>query len=327
MQWWNNNTIRFNNISDTVGSSSSDGKNVCVHGVPEVGCRRLVWGVYLDGGEAGITIHGNIIGATLHGAVFDNAGGNNTQTNNVFVAGPESEILMDFGAPGGGLRNVSGNVVKRNIFYWHGQSAGSRSMFGSQVGWSAAFLKPNGSDGNLFFSSAEDAKTAKVFPGATTLSEWSGRSKTVEGPVSCSNTAGEQGSMIVSSNCSWGFDHNATTQMYTSRRFRVADNDSYTIDLDCDGNWANCDTGTTSTRVCLSHYNGDWAPIIPGKNPGQVQNNAWNWSSTTGAIVNEPNGKCIEVCERGGDVGGCNVRDHQPTLLACISTCFFGFLS
>jgi len=50
------------------------------HGTPADGCRRLVWGIYLDGGEAGITIHGNIVGATLHGAVFDNAGGNNTQT-------------------------------------------------------------------------------------------------------------------------------------------------------------------------------------------------------------------------------------------------------
>ena len=44
VQWWNNNTIRYNNISDTVGSSSSDGKNVCVHGEPSSGCRRLVWG-------------------------------------------------------------------------------------------------------------------------------------------------------------------------------------------------------------------------------------------------------------------------------------------
>jgi hypothetical protein len=77
--WFNNNTIRYNNISHTVGSSSSDGQHVCVHGVPDEGCRRLVWGIYLDGGEAGITIHGNIIGASLHGAVFDNAGGNNTQ--------------------------------------------------------------------------------------------------------------------------------------------------------------------------------------------------------------------------------------------------------
>ena len=100
INWWNNNTIRYNNITRTVGSSSSNGKDVCVHGVPDAGCRRLVWGIYLDGGEAGITIHGNIIGATLHGAVFDNAGGNNTQTNNIFLGNADTPIMMDFGAPG-----------------------------------------------------------------------------------------------------------------------------------------------------------------------------------------------------------------------------------
>jgi len=31
---------------------------------------------------------------------------------------------MDFGNPGGGLRNISGNTVKKNIFYWHGHAAG-----------------------------------------------------------------------------------------------------------------------------------------------------------------------------------------------------------
>ena len=195
-------------------------------------------------------------------------------------------------------------------------------MFGSQVGWSPAFLKPNGSDHNLFFSSEEDAAAAKVFPGATNLSEWSGHSKTVEGPVTCGNTAGESGSMVVSSDCSWGFDHNVMSQLLISRRFNKAFNDSYLINLDCEGNWANCDTGTTSTRVCLDPYNGDWAPIVPGKNPGQVQNAAWNFSEATGAIVNEPNGKCIEVCERGGDVGGCNGQTGSIVQLRpCTGAC------
>ena len=46
-----------------------------MHSRPDDGsCRGLVWGIYLDGGEAGITIYGNIIDASLHGAVFDNAG-------------------------------------------------------------------------------------------------------------------------------------------------------------------------------------------------------------------------------------------------------------
>ena len=61
------------------GAHSVQGKTVCVHGQPAgPTCRGLVWGIYLDGGQSGVTNYGNIIGATLHGAIFDNAGGNNT---------------------------------------------------------------------------------------------------------------------------------------------------------------------------------------------------------------------------------------------------------
>ena len=44
---WNTaNTVRWNNVSNTQGSSSSDGKTVCVHGIPAgPWCRRLIWGV------------------------------------------------------------------------------------------------------------------------------------------------------------------------------------------------------------------------------------------------------------------------------------------
>jgi hypothetical protein len=77
-------------------------------------------------------VHGNEIDASLHGAIFDNAGGNNTHTNNIFYSlgtasassvggagkassvNPSSDstnghwsaerpspILMDFGTAGG----------------------------------------------------------------------------------------------------------------------------------------------------------------------------------------------------------------------------------
>ena len=192
--WYSANMLRYNNISNIVGSSSSDGKTVCVHGEPAgPTCRGLVWGVYLDGGQAGITIESNIIDATLHGAVFDNAGGNNTQTNNIFVAGPGSPVLMDFGAPGTSAstpRSIAGNVMQRNIFYWYSSSGerqiaggagtataavAARSIYGSQVHWTADFLKPNGSDYNLFFSPSEDAAAASVFPLAVNLSVWQGQ--------------------------------------------------------------------------------------------------------------------------------------------------------
>jgi hypothetical protein len=63
--WWNNNTIRYNNISDTVGSSSSDGKNVCVHGVPSAGCRKLVWGIYLVRRDLALELSHLLVGAAF----------------------------------------------------------------------------------------------------------------------------------------------------------------------------------------------------------------------------------------------------------------------
>jgi hypothetical protein len=166
--WYTGTVIRYNNITDTVGSSSSDGKTVCVHGQPAgPTCRGLVWGMYFDGGQSGITTFGNIVGATLHGGIFDNAGGNNTHTNNVLLGGSEDPILMDFGAPGASPtvpapRSISGSTVKRNIFYFRNPQA---KMLASQVQPFMPELKPNGSDFNLFWSPNSDAAAARAFPG------------------------------------------------------------------------------------------------------------------------------------------------------------------
>ena len=87
---------------------------------------------------------------------------------------------MDFGAPGtaaGTPRSVAGNTIQRNIFYWHGERTAARSMIGTQVKFTADFLKPNGSDHNLFFSPDEDAATALVFPNKVNLSTWQGKTK------------------------------------------------------------------------------------------------------------------------------------------------------
>ena len=134
--WWTGSVIRYNNISDTVGSSSSDGKSVCVHGVPASGCRGLVWGIYLDGGQSGVTVFGNIIGATLHGAIFDNAGGNNTHENNILLGDESSTVLMDFGAPGASKiqpranRSRVGSRVLRNVLSYTNPAT---KVFAAQV--------------------------------------------------------------------------------------------------------------------------------------------------------------------------------------------------
>ena len=74
--WWTGSVIRYNNISDTVGSSSSDGKSVCVHGVLKW-LSRFGWGIYLCRPKwcDGIAEHHP---GRPTGAIFDNAGGNNT---------------------------------------------------------------------------------------------------------------------------------------------------------------------------------------------------------------------------------------------------------
>ena len=55
--WYTGNTLRWNNISGTVGSSSSDGKTVCVHGQPAgPSCRNLVWGVDLSSPLSTLTL-------------------------------------------------------------------------------------------------------------------------------------------------------------------------------------------------------------------------------------------------------------------------------
>eukprot|EP01052_Picozoa_sp_SAG31_P040346 SAG31_NODE_5819_length_2310_cov_1.677069_2_plen_322_part_00 len=211
---------------------------------------------------------------------------------------------MDFGTAGGAApRSVAGSVVKRNIFAFSNPHA---SMMASQIGSPAGRLKPNGSDFNLFWSAAADASSVKAFPGGQNLSQWSGRAKSTSGPIDCENTPGQAGLLIVSSECSWSFDRNSTTDQFVARQFRKSWSDSYIIHLDCEGDWTNCDQGTANTRICVSHYNGDWAPIVPGKYPGQVQSSAWNYSTTTGALRSMPNGRCVEVCQRGGAVAGCD---------------------
>lgn len=183
--WFLNNTIRFNNISHTVGASSDSNKTVCVHGKGGTDCRDIVWGVYLDGAAAGIDVVGNIIGSTLHGAVFDNAGGNNTQTNNIFLADSDSLAMMDFGAQGGNNNplpdgkpsstEIAGNTVQRNIFYWTGNIT---HVLASQDPWGDGFLKPHrgkGCDHNLYYNphlGAEGTAAARVFPGDSNLSVW-----------------------------------------------------------------------------------------------------------------------------------------------------------
>lgn len=312
--WFNNNTIRYNNISHTVGSSSSDGAHVCVHGEPDLGCRRLVWGIYLDGGETGIIIHGNVIGASLHGAVFDNAGGNNTQYNNIFLGGDDSPILMDFGnPPPTAPRSVGGNVMRRNLFVWRGgRRPSAHSIYASQEAWTPAFLKPNGSDYNLFWMPDANASASARFPGGQTLQQWRGIAPQAIGPVLCGSLPGSESLLVVSMNCSYGWVYNGT-----DHTFRAAGNASFAMAIHCTGGKQKCTQRPPDrTQICLDTVRPRPPPRAPAAPP--LDSMAWTLHPQTGEITADGSGLCLEVCTRGGAVGGCDgTRGSIAQLARC----------
>ena len=83
-----NNTIRFNNVTRTLGASAMDGVHVCQHGdnrgsLPGAGsgCRGMTVAIYLDGGSglgsgtSGINVYGNVLDCSTAGALWINGGG------------------------------------------------------------------------------------------------------------------------------------------------------------------------------------------------------------------------------------------------------------
>ena len=294
-----------------------------------------MWGIYLDGGQSGVTSYGNIIGATLHGAIFDNAGGNNTHVNNVFISDTLDNIaLLDFGTVGASKsrpstpRSISGSLSMRNIFYWRGSPQKSSPLphaMASQNAWTNSELKTNGSDFNLYWARDFDLRSALVFPGSRTFAQWQGSGHVAPNastpPLQCGGGGGGTAStLILTKNCTGSlnffsrFRYNAT-----SERFSLAHFPSFVLNIDCDGNWANCALGTTSTKICLQSVT-PWTPTPP--QPPAVDNQGWKWGSVAmkGHLVAVASGKCLEVCERGGAVGGCDGKEGSIAQLApCVA--------
>jgi hypothetical protein len=103
------------------------------------------------------------------------------------------------------------------------------------------------------------------------------------------------------------------------------------INIDCGGSWSHCKEGDSHTRLCAGSPQEPWKPspvppvvdnqgwilqpvkasLMPTKNKnnddgnGEVED-ASSPTLSTVTIRSVASGKCLSVCDRGGDVGGCN---------------------
>jgi len=156
---WNlNETVRFNNISRTVGAEGRDGLHVCQRhhggwgGQPrhvfgpeeESDCAWATWSIYLDGGAppsggtAGVHIYSNIIDGSTSGGVFVNGGGNVTITNNIILDGTGSQILI-YSYPRPSKWGCPGTTIERNIMSFTATASDAQ-----RSGWSVGPVRAYG---------------------------------------------------------------------------------------------------------------------------------------------------------------------------------------
>ena len=137
---WNlNNTIRFNNITRTVGAASLDGVHVCVggdnggSGPAGLGCRNISATIYFDGGDpkgsgyVGSEVYGNIIETSTAGAFFI-TGGNVNASNNIFLANSKNRYgtYDTTNLQWGVVQLLSANSATQNKAFPNGGKPGSR---------------------------------------------------------------------------------------------------------------------------------------------------------------------------------------------------------
>ena len=167
--------------------------------------------------------------------------------------------------------------------------------------WSPDFLKPsNGSDLNLYWNpilGVEGTASAPMFPSGQNLSAWQGRG---QAPVRVPVCGGTGVTVVVASAASTPpeWTHNKTDL----RLYVTLEGGSYVLNIDCEGNWANCASGNpSSTNICLQP-----TPLWnPHPVPPAVDNEGWVWTPA-GQLQAVYSKKCLEVCNASGAVAGCN---------------------
>eukprot|EP01050_Picozoa_sp_SAG11_P005524 SAG11_NODE_392_length_9837_cov_9.732183_5_plen_1590_part_00 len=206
-----NNTIRYNNVTRTLGASAMDGVHVCQHGDNKgslpgagTGCRGMTVAIYLDGGSgfgsgtSGIDIYGNVLDCSTAGGLWINGGGDVNFTNNIVI---NRAILPGFD-PGddgpfwgaitmwsyNGTTNYGrpGNRFYNNIFQMD-QTGQPVPVYGgnwfdvdkSPTPMSPDFTRWAGSDGNVFWSRAGAAvANSPSFPGKSSFAQWKQQTNT-----------------------------------------------------------------------------------------------------------------------------------------------------
>ena len=179
------NVIRYNKVSRTLGSSSSDGAHVCRGEAYDArrGCRGLAWSIYLDGAYSGAHVHGNVLDGSSKGAIIINGGGNVTFENNVVLNPKTSAVeLSTCWAPNDPRRaRWPGNRFERNIFALDAPTATAYALPGPPNTAECTFIPGRlSSDGNLF-SGGPDLATRPLFPSNGTLAEWQRGNATAPG--------------------------------------------------------------------------------------------------------------------------------------------------
>jgi hypothetical protein len=170
------NVIRYNKVSRVLGSSSTDGRDVCRGSAADAarGCRGLAWSIYLDGNYAGATIYGNVLDGSSKGALVVNGGGNVSFYNNVVLAPKTAAVELSACYAGDAARVAwPGTTLRANVFYLPDAGSSAIALPGPPNTRECTMIPGRvDSDRNLFWSPVADVAARALFPANGTLAAW-----------------------------------------------------------------------------------------------------------------------------------------------------------
>lgn len=123
--------VRYNTITDTGGLAID--KDLTQH------YPSWSWGVYLDAGQSGTDVYGNLINISGAGGIFAHDGTDNNIINNISANGNGYQLVMQ------SSNNPLANVFQKNIFYYSiwavpvlVQAQGQQGSLSNNIYWNSA---------------------------------------------------------------------------------------------------------------------------------------------------------------------------------------------